>query len=297
MATHVDVCGFCFIKPVFGFCENCSLRLCDTCFNVHTKASGHITFSLDNTLPDTVATVVRNLDIHEQKCSSHTTENVSFYCEIHDKPVCGRCMRLNHSSCLKSVIDLHDISFNEQQTNECFSHFDKLKEEIQEIEKSVTENIKTVGDLKETYMNAIKAYRKRLDDRLNMLQSKIESAGKSKCDENVERLQNIADECKETYALIDKKRKLIEELLRNKQERNLFIISKGLDTEITVIKGVLRQAKLDNHVVRFGFEENSSLERTLLNDIHEFGTLQETCDGSEMEPETTLEVEVRFYLH
>ncbi|XP_052228485.1 uncharacterized protein LOC127842801 isoform X2 [Dreissena polymorpha] len=291
MATHVDVCGFCFIKPVFGFCENCSLRLCDTCFTVHTKASGHITFSLDKTLSDTVATVVRKSDIHEQKCSSHTTENLSFYCEYHDTPICGRCMRLNHSSCLKSVIDLHDISFNEQLTNERLSHFDELKEEIQVIEGSITENIKTVDDLKETYMNAIKAYRKRLDDRLNMLQSKIESAGKSKCDANVERLQNIADKCKETYARIDKKRNLIEELLRYKHERNLFIISKGLYKEITEIKGVVRQAKLDNHVVQFGFVENSSLDRTLLNDIHEFGTLQETCDGSEMETETTLEVE------
>ncbi|KAH3853699.1 hypothetical protein DPMN_096231 [Dreissena polymorpha] len=76
MATTSDVCGFSFIEPVFGLCENCSIRLGERRFSNHFKIAiftDHTVFPLNNRDKNKSVVPVEQ-DIHEKKCEVHATD-------------------------------------------------------------------------------------------------------------------------------------------------------------------------------------------------------------------------------
>ncbi|KAH3809027.1 hypothetical protein DPMN_137390 [Dreissena polymorpha] len=134
MATASDVCGLCFKEPVFGFCENCSIRLGERCYSKHSKIvifTGHTVFPLDNI--DYKKLVPVEKDIHEQKCQMHATDPQSFYCGKHEVTICGRCLLIDHKTCTNEIVDLHTTTFDEHKTDELIDSLKEIEEEIKDL--------------------------------------------------------------------------------------------------------------------------------------------------------------------
>ncbi|KAH3855851.1 hypothetical protein DPMN_098421 [Dreissena polymorpha] len=125
------------------------------CIPLHKRMYGNIKFQPDESENIAGDPLRREKDIHEQKCSLHVTENLALYCEKHDASICGRCIRSNHMTCIDSIVDLHDITFDERRTSERISTLMNLEQEICKIEKHVEENMNSNDECQETYMNAI----------------------------------------------------------------------------------------------------------------------------------------------
>ncbi|XP_052228492.1 tripartite motif-containing protein 45-like isoform X5 [Dreissena polymorpha] len=281
MASNFENCGFCFNEPVFGFCENCTVRLGKKCFELHKNAPGHITFQLDTSKKLASGPLIREKDIHQQKCSLHVTENLALYCEKHDATVCGRCIRTNHMICKDSIVDLHEITFDKQRTSERITTLKNLEQEICTIEKHIEENLKSNNECKETYLNAIEKYYKELLTRLDKLVSQSKNAGNVRYAQNEENLKKVQVKCKDTKRHIQEQTNTIQELSEKNQQKHLYIISKRLEKELQNLNSVIRQSSLENTIVKFSFERNSKLQTLLQNTIQEIGTLQEACEGSD----------------
>ncbi|KAH3809011.1 hypothetical protein DPMN_137374 [Dreissena polymorpha] len=262
-----DECGLCLDDSVFGYCNDCPINLCQKCFFNHEQVvifSGHILCPLNASNQATHLTEQIGNDIHEEDCFIHPTHKQSFYCVKDDETICGRCICSNHSKCIHDIVDLNDVSFDENLTNELMIPFEQLVEEISTLDETISGNLQLNDECKTTCITEITEYSKKLEDILADRREKAIREVLLKHEQNENIIRKAESKCKEAKQHINTTCDLITDLSEKKHERHLFVVSKRLGTEIDAIETVIQQSTVENSFFsKFSFLKNAAVEHTL----------------------------------
>ncbi|XP_060600118.1 E3 ubiquitin-protein ligase TRIM33-like [Ruditapes philippinarum] len=105
--------------PAFGYCVDCEVHLCQTCFNTHRRPKPlrhHQLLDKDH-MPDK-QNIPKSLKPTSggktadltKSCPKHTNEIIKFFCHDHNTLICSVCVTLQHTPTSCHVDYIPDLS-------------------------------------------------------------------------------------------------------------------------------------------------------------------------------------------
>ena len=281
--SFCDVCSEDKIMVAIGHCKTCNGNLCQQCYQTHPTIrlfKGHVVSLFTDQAGETVSPT---LDITDEKCSIHTREFISFYCEQHDSTGCGVCMIKNHRQCV-GLVDLTEAANRQDQSvllNTFSSDIGCFNDDLDIAVKDVQTNQDKCKESRTRCHIDLKKTRERINIKLDVLQLKLEQD----IDDRHNKIETLLQSIYKAY--MDTKEKLgaYEEEHRNlrdaEQYGRLELSRKRSNIGIAKLKTNVQEAKKNNHITTYDFNPNPVLMMTLLTNVNSFGNLTEHVVGSD----------------
>ncbi|KAJ8298788.1 hypothetical protein KUTeg_022848 [Tegillarca granosa] len=161
-------CELCDINNTSYKCLNCDEMMCKTCMKIHLKSKAtkdHKMASLQS------AEIDENRDLTEKKCSSHTKEDLTMFCNTCDYPICRECVtsgtHLNHSMVkVEEVIDI-----KQKQLSRIIRQTNKKSKKYQDVIKIITQNKSEFSLSIAKQIKEVKSRNKELKQKLDKIES------------------------------------------------------------------------------------------------------------------------------
>mgnify|MGYP007091349233 FL=1 len=284
-ASSTLSCDVCSADVVpFGQCHTCNGNLCQQCYQTHPTArlfKGHVVSLLFT--DQAGETVSPTLDITDEKCSIHTREFISFYCEQHDSTGCGVCMTKNHRQC-PTPVDLTEAASLQDQSDllnafrsdiVCFGN--DLDIAVQEVKQ----NLDTCKESRSRCHTDLKKTRERIDLKLDVWQKQIKQDIDDTHSKTETLLQSICNTHLDAKEKLDTYKEDIGKLRDAEQFARLELSRKRSNIDMAKLKANVQEAMEKNHITTYDFNPNPELMESLFTNVKSFGTLTEQNFGSD----------------
>jgi hypothetical protein len=87
-----------------GYCKDCEENMCTKCFQNHATGKlcrNHVMSPLGQGILDG-----KDRERSNEKCKTHTSEYIKYYCPKHDMVTCGDCNVADHHGCKMEFISI-----------------------------------------------------------------------------------------------------------------------------------------------------------------------------------------------
>ncbi|KAH3805239.1 hypothetical protein DPMN_133536 [Dreissena polymorpha] len=293
MECSLNECGVCGSESVVAFCKNCNFRICENCFHMHRRSTklfhNHVAFLIETTKPTLHQTIAgddarevskqNSGDVHTLKCTTHTTENVIFFCSDHSYTLCGRCVVSSHKSC--KIVDLFDVNVNDEEINTCTSHLRDLEEKLKSAANKIDQNTTYNQTCKDVFLNELQQVRADVNTWFDRLQSKYETHCSETFDTNNERFTKVQTVCNELMKRIEEHQESINTLLKQNHVKQLYILLNKVEQEIVEINSKLNLLEIESSFNEYKFKRSSGIQQLLNDTMFDIGDLDELCSGSD----------------
>ncbi|KAK3607053.1 hypothetical protein CHS0354_015364 [Potamilus streckersoni] len=226
-----------------GFCVDCKEVMCETCEGVHRGlklSRNHIIITMEEFMnnPQTVMKFAEGFN-----CSEHAGKEIEFYCKDHKIACCGTCCIVRHRNCcnvselkkeLSSLLRvMHPDSIIEQMKT-LEAHLKKFKQ-INESNISLLES--QVNNL----TTQIRQLRKKLNDALDELETKVKTEGNRIYKEEMMRKQKENHECETIISAIRNSHTHIEAAKKYGTDTQLFLTVEKMTSQVTSYRDHIRE--------------------------------------------------------
>ena len=278
---------------VVAFCENCNLRICETCFHMHKRSTklfqNHVAFlikttkpTLDQNIAGDVAREVsqqNSVDVHTLKYATHKTEKVIFFCSDHLDTLCGRCVVSCHKLC--KIVDLFEVNIDDEEVTACKSHLHDLAEKFKRAANKIDQNTTDNKTCKQEFLKELQQLRIDVNTWFDCLQSKCEKQYSETFETNTERLTRVRTSCNELEKRIEDHQELIDSLLTQNHVRKLYVVLNKMKQEIVEINSKLTWLDTESSFTELNFKRSSGIHKLLNDKMFDIGGLEESCSGSD----------------
>ncbi|WAR01976.1 hypothetical protein MAR_008534 [Mya arenaria] len=281
-------CDICLESNVTAYCEDCNGYLCNSCFEKHALSRlfrGHSAkiVSEESAKDRNIQSLDKGNEMKGDdpgKCGKHVTENEVFYCDKHDKVICGRCVHADHRLCDGHIADLIEQSSN-VDAGQTLSMLKELQENVNSKAIKNDENERNNRETTENCLEDVEKFRQQINARIDFLQCQIEEKAKNKSNANKVLIIDKSSVFEDTRQWLISKNEEIQNLSAKKQSLALCVALKRIEREMPEIRRKVEVADNRDTAMVFAFKGNVKLLTFLNETINDFGEIIDDVNGSD----------------
>ncbi|XP_060580919.1 uncharacterized protein LOC132737605 [Ruditapes philippinarum] len=270
--------------PAFGYCVDCEVHLCQTCFNTHRRPKplrhhqlldkDHMPHKQNLSKSIKSTSGKKNGDL-SKSCTKHTKEVIKFYCHDHNTLICSVCVTLEHPTTSCHVDYIPDISgktLNSMEFKETLKDIDKLTDKCCQIKKDLKQRIaKSTISLKDAIVE-MDNFRKEINKRLDELEKEVKDIATTIQHDNNNKLETTETTCDDINKSLQASADTLKHLNTNKKTDQLFTELKIAQQLILHNENITTQLPTTDDVDEYTFEPNPAIKKLLQNE-KSLGTL------------------------
>ncbi|XP_060586661.1 uncharacterized protein LOC132742311 isoform X2 [Ruditapes philippinarum] len=261
---NLKLCNFCedFDVTTYadGFCLECEVYTCDTCFQKHKGRRINRNHSLVNV--DESNSVKITVDDAYETCQFHKGELVKFYCSKHDQVCCGDCIVLNHNGCKIEFINNKAAAFENSQDNKTLiKDLNKCKRQAEDSLSLVAINRQQLSKLYEQFVRDVETFAEESIERLNLMKEKVLNQGKDVMLNDKRKLDDIQKEADDLIVEISNQSSLLES--KKDQPNKLFAASLQVKPALKRTQHNIDILRKKNVVTEYIFKRDQTLEEMM----------------------------------
>ncbi|XP_045174500.1 uncharacterized protein LOC123535814 [Mercenaria mercenaria] len=257
-----------------AFCADCQEYLCMSCSSYHQriKATKHHNLSVidksdKHTIQSTDSTTCT------EKCPSHKSEIIKFFCTNHEFLGCNDCITLNHITCKINYIPDKCAGIGDSdEYRKTMRELDQKLKDMDAVIKKATHQNKEIDFFHDHVIKVIVTFRKEINDRLDKLQKQIQSDAEKKKLKDKQTVKNVLKTCAAVSSDFKKFKSSLQNSKASQQNEHLYIMLKQANSKLKLDDLKNAQESLDKTNIQYTFERNKELE-TLLTKQDMFGKL------------------------
>jgi hypothetical protein len=173
---NAKLCSLCedydIISNADGFCVECEVNICNSCFVKHKGRKSNRNHSLvrvDDLNPVNVTVV----DVYEA-CQDHNGEFVKIYCPKHDQVGCAECIIVHHNGCkLELIRDKAAAYDNSPEFRNLRKEMNKCMKEAEDSLSLIKSNRKQLIEFYEQFVSDVEAFTDHVIERINKMKKKV----------------------------------------------------------------------------------------------------------------------------
>jgi hypothetical protein len=173
---NAKLCSFCedfdIATNADGFCVECEVYFCNSCFVKHTGrkiSRNHSLVRVGDSNPGTVTVG----DTYET-CQEHNGEFVKIYCPNHDQVGCAECILLYHNGCkLGHIRDKAAVYDNTGEFKNLRKEMNKCMKEAEDSLSLIESNRKQLTEFYEQFVSDVEAFTDHVIERINKMKKKV----------------------------------------------------------------------------------------------------------------------------
>ena len=161
-------------NEAFGYCQDCTEHLCETCYKSHRKARSSISHVLldKQRMPTRMSEQTKSVTLGcRVPCSKHADKIIEFFCCDHNKVFCYVCSTLDHTHCKKEYIT--DISKSFVAVQDFQAKIVSLLQQCTHITDYVNGTVETVERNVESTLGDFLKFRQEIIDLLDTQELEI----------------------------------------------------------------------------------------------------------------------------
>ncbi|XP_060568504.1 E3 ubiquitin-protein ligase TRIM71-like [Ruditapes philippinarum] len=264
--------------PAFGYCLDCEVHLCQTCYNTHRRPkplSHHQLLDKDHmpqkqNLSKSLKSTSGAQDGDLSKpCTKHTKEVIKFYCHDHNTLICSVCVTLEHTKTSCNVDYIPDISgqiLNSTEFKETITDIHKLTEKCCQITKDMKQLVaKSTNSLKDAIAE-IDNFRTEINKRLDELEKEVKDTATTIQHDNNKKLKTTEITCDNINRSLQATGDTLKHLNTNKKTDQLFTELKTAQQQILHNENIAKKLPTTNDVDEYNFEPNHAIKKLLQNE-------------------------------
>ncbi|XP_060568493.1 E3 ubiquitin-protein ligase TRIM71-like [Ruditapes philippinarum] len=264
--------------PAFGYCVDCEVHLCQTCYNTHRRPKplrhhqlldkDHMPQkqNLSKSLKSTSGAQDGDLS---KPCTKHTKEVIKFYCHDHNTLICSVCVTLEHPTTSCNVDYIPDISgqiLDSTEFKETLKDIHKLTEECCQITKDMKQRVaKSTTSLKDAIAE-IDNFRTEINKRLDELEMEVKDTATTIQHDNNKKLKTTETTCDNINRSLQASADTLKHLNTNKKTDQLFTELKSAQQQILHNENIAKKLPTTNDVDEYTFESNHTIKKLLQNE-------------------------------
>ncbi|XP_060604666.1 protein mono-ADP-ribosyltransferase PARP14-like isoform X2 [Ruditapes philippinarum] len=261
---NLKLCNFCedFDVTTYadGFCLECEVYTCDTCFQKHKGRRINRNHSLVNV--EESNSVKITVDDAYETCQYHKGELVKFYCSKHDQVCCGDCGVLKHNECKLEFISNKAAAFeNSQDSKTLMADLNKCKKQAEDSLSLVANNRQQLSKYYEKFVYDVDTFAVEAIERINMMKKEVLDQGKDVMLNDKRKMDDIQKESEDLIAAISHQISLVES--RKDQPNKFFVTSLLVKPELKRTQHNIDIIRKKNAVTKYIFKRDQTLEETM----------------------------------
>jgi chromosome segregation ATPase len=192
------------------------------------------------------------------RCKTHTSECIKYYCPKHDVVACGDCIVADHSGCKMEFISVLAKKFEiSSEFTDIVKSLEKLEVENNESKQRLANNRKENKAFLDKTLSEIKRFRKEINDHLDKVEKEIASEANKRFKEiedlmsKLEKMTSVAEQ-----EIDDLRNNLDSKII---QGEKLFVRTKECKPKLSKVDGNIAYIRAHNVLKGFTFEQEKQL--------------------------------------
>lgn len=259
-----------------GYCVDCNEYLCQDCYAFHKKLKAvqhHVLLDKQNMPSEKLKAKVK--DICEEKCPSHTDKVTEYFCQSCDELGCTACITTKHHKCsrvdhIPNIVTRLEDSI---EFKEITGALQDISVQLEHNQSRYDTNILKKSYLKEKAKRAVKQHREVMSKILDKFEEDIDKEIETMDAYNEDMLKSVSSMQKSLTFNLQTITTDLEKNQHADQRCKLFTGMKIAKHTIIRLQDELLRLDVNNHIVRYQFEESEKYE-DLLKEIKGSGKIE-----------------------
>ncbi|XP_060568729.1 E3 ubiquitin-protein ligase TRIM33-like [Ruditapes philippinarum] len=243
-----------------GFCVECEVYFCNSCFVKHKGRKISRNHSLVRVDDSNTVTVTVG-DTYET-CQEHIGEFVKFYCPKHDKVGCAECILVYHNGCkLEHIRDKAAAYDNSQEFRHLRKEMKKCMKEAEDSLSLIKSNRKQLNEFYEQFVSDVEAFTDHVIERIHKMKKKVLNQAKDIMLNDKRKTEDLQKDIDKLIAELT--RQNIELESKSDTPNNLFVAAMLIKPELKKTQEHFETLRNKNHVTQYKFIEDKILAQTI----------------------------------
>jgi hypothetical protein len=272
---NAKLCSFCedfdITTYADGFCVECEVYCCNSCFVKHKGrkiSRNHSLVSVDDSNP-----VTKTVGDTYETCQEHNGEFVKIYCPKHDQVGCAECIIVHHHGCkLELIRDKAAAYNNSQEFRNLRKEMNKCMKEAEDSLSLMESNRKQLSELYEEFVRDVEAFTDHLIERINKMKNKVLNQAKDIMLNDKRKMEDLQKDIDGLTAELT--RQNIELDSKSDTQNNLFVASLFIKRGMKKTQQKFKSLSYKNHVTQYKFMQDKILAQSI-TESHAIGMLIE----------------------
>jgi hypothetical protein len=261
---NAKLCSFCedfdITTYADGFCVECEVYFCNSCFVKHKGrkiSRNHSLVTVDESNPVKVTVG----DTYET-CQEHSEEIVKYYCQMHDQVGCGECILVYHNGCkLEHIRDKAAAYDNSREFKNLRKEMNKCMKEAADSLSLMESNRKQLTESYEQFVSDVEAFTAHVIEHINKMKRKILNQAKDIMLNDKRKMEDLQKDIDGLIAELT--RQNIELESKSDTPNNLFVASLLIKRGLKKTQQHCYSLKNKNHVTQYRFMQDKILAESV----------------------------------
>ena len=253
------------------FCDDCKELLCRNCADYHKKYKQLRNHKLVPVaqVPKHEATALRPSIVI---CDCNQNLEVTEYCEDHGDVVCQTCTSTKHRKCKTQTLTKKRFSDEKAKLSSIMHKADAVKTKIETFLQERNADLERLLSIKETCTKEIQSFRKKLNQRLDLLEQNALKEIEELESREREKIERHISSCSATQHMLQTDIQLLENAKKSSLSEYMFVAHTKVSVHLEGYGTLLHEIGQETKAPTITFERNEQLA-DLQNNISKLGTL------------------------
>jgi hypothetical protein len=261
---NAKLCSFCedfdITTYADGFCVECEVYFCNSCFVKHKGRKISRNHSLVS-VNDSSSVKVTVGDTYET-CQEHNGEFVKFYCPKHDQVGCAECIIVYHNGCkLELIRDKAALYDNSPEFRHLRKEMNKCMEEAEDSLSLIESNRKQLTEFYEEFVSDVEAFTDHVIERINKMKKKVLNQAKDIMLNDKRKMEDLQKDIDDLIAELKRQNNVLES--KSDTPNNLFVACLQIKPELKRTQQNIDSFRNKNIVTHYKFMQDKILAQSI----------------------------------
>jgi hypothetical protein len=262
-----------------GFCVECEVYFCNSCFVKHKGRKISRNHSLV-TVDESKSLKVTVGDTYEI-CQEHSGEIVKYYCQRHDQVGCGECIIVCHNGCKLELIRNKAADYdNSQEFRNLREEMNKYIKEAEDSLSLVAINRQQLAESYEQFVSDVEAFTNQVIERINVMRRKVLNQAKIVMLNDKRKIDDLHKDTDDLIAELTRQNNLLES--KCDTPNKLFVSCLQVKPDLKRTQHNLVCLRKKNVVTQYMFMQDKTLAESITEN-KVIGTLIEQSSEKSMQ--------------
>ncbi|XP_060561238.1 E3 ubiquitin-protein ligase TRIM33-like [Ruditapes philippinarum] len=261
---NAKLCSFCedfdITSYADGFCVECEVYFCNSCFVKHKGrkiSRNHSLVRVDDsnsgtvTVGDTYGT-----------CQEHNGEFVKIYCPKHDQVGCAECILVYHNGCkLEHIRDKAAAYDNSPEFRNLRKEMNKCMKEAEDSLSLIESNRKQLTEFYEQFVSDVEAFTDHVIERINKMKKKVLNQANDIMLNDKRKMEDLQKDIDDLIAELKRQNNVLES--KSDTPNNLFVASLQIKPELKRTQQNIDSFRNKNIVTHYKFMQDKILAQSI----------------------------------
>jgi primosomal protein N'' len=261
---NAKLCSFCddfdITTYADGFCVECEVYFCNSCFVKHKArkiSRNHSLVRVDDSNP-----VTETVGDTYETCQEHNKEFVKIYCPTHDQVGCAECIIVYHNGCkLELIRDKAAAYDNSQEFRNLRKEMNKCMKEAEYSLSLIESNRKQLTEFYEQFVSDVEAFTDHVIERIHTMKKKVLNQAKDIMLNDKRKMEDLHKDIDDLIAELTRQNNALDS--KSDTPNNIFVASLQIKPELTRTQQNLDNFKSKNHVTQYKFLQDKILAQLI----------------------------------